>query len=141
MAASRGILLDTGPLVAWLAEDEQSHAWAVEQFRQHDGALITCEAVISEAWFLLRRLPRHLARLRAMLADGVFDLSFHLEDEAAAISALMDRYDDVPMSLADACLVRLSELHPKLPLLTLDADFKVYRRHGRQLIPVICPAR
>jgi predicted nucleic acid-binding protein len=141
MAASRGILLDTGPLVAWLAEDEQFHEWAVEQFQRHDGALITCEAVIGEAWFLLRRLPRHLARLRAMLADGVFDLSFHIEDEATAVSALMDRYNDVPMSLADACLVRLSELHPKLPLVTLDADLKVYRRHGRQFIPIICPAK
>jgi uncharacterized protein len=140
MAARTGILLDTGPLVAYLAEDEQHHVWATEQFRQLDGALITCEAVVSEAWFLLRRLPRHLARLRAMLADGVFDLSFHLEDEAKATSSLMDRYDDVPMSLADACLVRLSELHPKLPLVTLDSDFKVYRRHGRQLIPVIAPA-
>jgi len=140
MAARTGILLDTGPLVAYLAEDEQHHAWATEQFMQLDGALITCEAVVGEAWFLLRRLPRHLARLRAMLADGAFDLSFHLEDEAKATSALMDRYDDVPMSLADACLVRLSELHPKLPLVTLDSDFKVYRRHGRQLIPVIAPA-
>lgn len=140
MAASRDILLDTGPLVAYLAEDEQHHAWATDQFKLLDGALITCEAVVSEAWFLLRRLPRHLSRLRAMLADGVFNLSFHLEDEAAAISALLDRYDDVPMSLADACLVRLSELHPKLPLLTLDSDFKIYRRHGRQLIPVILPA-
>ncbi len=139
MAVSRGILLDTGPLVAYLAKDEQHHAWATGQFQRLDGALITCEAVVSEAWFLLRRLPRHLARLRAMLADSVFDLSFHLEDEAAAISTLMDRYDDVPMSLADACLVRLSELHPKLPLLTLDSDFKVYRRLGRQLIPVIAP--
>lgn len=139
MAVSRGILLDTGPLVAYLAEDEQHHAWATGQFKELEGALITCEAVMSEAWFLLRRLPRHLARLRAMLADGVFDLSFHLEDEAAAISALMARYDDVPMSLADACLVRLSELYPKLPLLTLDSDFKVYRRLGRQLIPVITP--
>jgi uncharacterized protein len=74
-----------------------------------------------------------------MLADGVFDLSFHLEDEAAAIGALMEKYDDVPMSLADACLVRLSELYPKLPLLTLDSDFRVYRRHGRQQIPVIAP--
>ena len=139
MAATRGILLDTGPLVAYLDNDERHHAWATEQFMRHDGPLITCEAVISEGWFLLRRLPHLLGRLRAMLADGVFDLSFHLEDEAKAISALMDRYNDVPMSLADACLVRLSERHPKLPLLTLDSDFKVYRRHGRQLIPVIYP--
>ncbi|MBL9142092.1 MAG: PIN domain-containing protein [Verrucomicrobiaceae bacterium] len=140
MAASQGILLDTGPLVAYLVADEQHHRWATEQFMRHDGPLITCEAVVSESWFLLRHLPRHLAKLRAMLADGIFDLSFHLEDEAASISALMDRYDDVPMSLADACLVRLSELHPKLPLVTLDSDFKIYRRHGRQMIPVISPS-
>lgn len=139
MAANRGIILDTGPLVAYLAADEQYHAWAVEQFEQYDGPVVTCEAVVSEAWFLLRHLPRHLRRLRAMLADGVFDLSFHLQTEGAAVSHLMDRFADVPMSLADACLVRLSELHPRLPLLTLDSDFKVYRRQGRQMIPVIAP--
>lgn len=139
MAASKGLILDAGPLVAYLADDEQHHSWATAQFQQHEGSLVTCEAVVSEAWFLLRHLPRHLRRLRAMLADGVFDLSFHLEDEGAAVARLMDRFDDVPMSLADACLVRLSELHPKLPLLSLNSDFKVYRRHGRQLIPVISP--
>ncbi len=139
MAADSGIILDTGPLVAYLAADEQHHAWATEQFMEHEGPVITCDAVISEAWFLLRRSQRHQKRLRLMLADGVFDLGFHLEDEAAAIAGLMERFDDVPMSLADACLVRLSEKHPKLPLVTLDSDFKIYRRHGRQLIPVISP--
>lgn len=140
MAASLGLLLDTGPLVAYLATDELHHDWATQQFMRHDGPLITCEAVIGEAWFLLRHLPRHLSRLHTMLADGVFDLSFHLADEAPAISALMTRYNDVPMSLADACLVRLSELHPKVPLITLDSDFFIYRRHGRQMIPVISPS-
>lgn len=139
MGASRGVILDTGPLVAYLDSDEHHHEWTTQQFDRLDGRIITCEAVVSEAWFLLRRLPRHLAQLRAMLADGIFDLSFHLEDEAAKVSSLMDRYTSVPMSLADACLVRLSEIHPKLPLLTLDSDFKIYRRHGRQMIPVIAP--
>ncbi len=140
MAGSKsGVILDTGPLVAYLASDEQHHEWATQQFMQYDGPVITCEAVISEAWFLLRHAPRHLSCLQAMLADGVFDLTFHLEDEARSVTTLMDRYDDVPMSLADACLVRLSELHPKLPLLTLDSDFKIYRRHGRQVIAVIAP--
>lgn len=139
MAANSGIILDTGPLVAYLVDDEQHHDWATEQFSLHDGPLVTAEAVISEAWFLLRRTPRHLRQLTQMLADGVFNLSFHLKDEGAAVSALMDRYDNVPMSLADACLVRLSELHPKLPLVTLDSDFKVYRRHGRQFLPVVAP--
>ena len=140
MAASkRGVLLDTGPLVAYLAIDEQHHDWATRQFMEHEGPVVTCEAVISEAWFLLRHARRHLRRLQSMLADGVFDLTFHLSDEAIGVSALMDRYDDVPMSLADACLVRLSELHPTLPLITLDSDFKIYRRNGRQMITVISP--
>ena len=140
MGSNRGIILDTGPLVAYLASDEQHHKWATQQFKSHDGPIITCESVISEAWFLLQHNPAHLGRLRAMLADGVFDLTFHLEDHGSAIGALMDHYHDVPMSLADACLVRLSEIHSKLPLLTLDSDFKIYRRHGRQLIPVISPS-
>lgn len=140
MAGSRvGIILDTGPLVAYLASDELHHDWATRQFMLHDGPIITCEAVISEAWFLLRHAPRHLRRLQSMLADGVFDLGFHLDTESKNVGTLMDRYGDVPMSLADACLVRLSELHPKVPLLTLDSDFKIYRRNGRQVITVIAP--
>lgn len=140
MASSKGgVILDTGPLVAYLASDEQHHEWAVRQLMGHDGPVITCESVISEAWFLLRHAPRHLRRLQAMLSDAVFDLTFHLETEARGICDLMERYHDVPMSLADACLVRLSEMHPKLPLITLDSDFKIYRRHGRGMIPVIAP--
>ncbi len=139
MAKSDGILLDTGPLVAYLASDEQHHAWATEQFRQFTGPLITCEAVLGEAFFLLRKSPRHLKSLRQMLADGAFDLSFHLLDEGLAISRLMDSYHDVPMSLADACLVRLSELHATLPVVTLDSDFRIYRRFGRKQIPFIMP--
>lgn len=134
-----GVILDSGPLVAYLASDEQYHGWATGVFMKLEGPVITCEAVISEAWFLLRHPSRHLRRLQAMLADGVFDLGFHLEDEAVQVRELMDRYENVPMPLADACLVRLSEIHPHIPLVTLDSDFFVYRRHGRQVIHVISP--
>jgi len=139
MAAGDGILLDSGPLVAYLASDERHYDWATQQFSQFKGPLATCEAVISEAFFLLRRSPRHLKSLRAMLTDGVFNLTFHLENEGAAVSALMESYHDVPMSLADACLVRLSEIHARLPVMTLDSDFRIYRRLRRQRIPVIMP--
>ena len=139
MAGTNGILLDAGPLVAYLASDEQHHAWVTEQFQRFNGPILTCETVLSEAFFLLRKSPRHLKSLRHMLQESVFDLSFHLAEEAPAVSALMHSYHDVPMSLADACLVRLSELHPTLPVVTLDSDFTIYRRFGRQRIPVIMP--
>ncbi len=51
----------------------------------------------------------------------------------------MQRYADQPMSFADACLVRMTELHPDSMLITLDGDFRVYRRHGRQAIPLATP--
>ena len=113
--------------------------WAVAQFEALTGALVTCEAVLSEAFFLLRRFPQHRRTLRQMLVDEVFDLSFHLGDESRPVSALMHRYHEVPMSLADACLVRLSELHPKLPVLSTDSDFRIYRRNRRQLIRCLLP--
>ncbi|MEP6686031.1 MAG: hypothetical protein ABJB22_04570 [Verrucomicrobiota bacterium] len=80
-----------------------------------------------------------MATLGVMLTDGVFDLTFSLGKERAFVAGLMERYQDVPMSLADACLVRLSELRPTMSVLTLDADFRIYRRNKRQQIPVICP--
>jgi predicted nucleic acid-binding protein len=133
------VLLDTGPLVAYLNTDDAHHAWACEQFARDSARLVTCEAVLTEAFYLLRRFRPQVAALRVMLADGVFDLTFSLGKERAFVVGLMERYQDVPMSLADACLVRLAELRPSMPVLTLDGDFRIYRRNKRQQIPVIAP--
>lgn len=139
MAAIRSVILDTGPLVAYLDEDEQHHGWACEQFAQIEDVLVTCESVLSEAFFILRTLSRHRATLRRMMGEDFFDLGFSLAKEGSAVAGLMEQYRDVPMSLADACLVRLSELRPAMPVLTLDADFRIYRRNKRQQLPVIAP--
>ena len=133
------ILLDTGPLVAYLNADDAHHSWACEQLARDPARLVTCEAVLTEAFYLLRRHRPQRAALGAMLADGVFDLTFSLGKERAFVAGLMEQYRDVPMSVADACLVRLSELRPAMPVLTLDADFRIYRRNKRQQIPVIAP--
>jgi predicted nucleic acid-binding protein len=133
------VLLDTGPLVAYLNMDDAHHAWACEQLARDSERLVTCEAVLTEAFYLLRRHRPQMAALGVMLADGVFDLTFSLSKERAFVAGLMEQYRDLPMSLADACLVRLSELLPAIPVLTLDADFRVYRRNKRQQIPVIAP--
>ncbi len=70
---------------------------------------------------------------------GVLVVSFALGEEVDTIIRLMKRYANVPMSLADACLVRMTEMHTKSELLTLDSDFKIYRKNGRQVIPTILP--
>ena len=94
---------------------------------------------MSEASFLLRRYAGH-APVLELVARGLLQVRFRLDDEVSAVENLLTRYENVPMSLADACLVRMSEQHDDSAVLTLDRHFSVYRRHGRQVIPTIMPA-
>lgn len=133
------VLLDTGPLVAALANHEKQRSWAQVQFDQLDEPFLTCEAVITEACFLLRGARNAAQAVLEFLARDAIRIVFRLGDEAEAVSVLMARYANVPMSLADACLVRMAEIHPGARILTLDRDFLIYRMHGRQAIPTIMP--
>ncbi len=74
------------------------------------------------------------------LQRGLVKVQFDLGAEVDAVVALMQKYADVPMSLADACLVRMSEIVADPIVLTTDSDFTIYRRHGRQIIPCEMPA-
>ena len=104
--------------------------------------LLTCEAVVVEACFLARRLVRDgQNKVLEIVRRGTLDLSFSLSGEIDQAVRLAKKYSDVPMSLADACLVRLSELHPAGLLLTLDRDFTIYRRSRRQRIPLLSPGK
>ena len=132
-------LLDAGPLVAYLNNRDKWHSWAVKQFSSLRPPLLTCEAVLTEACFLAHRNGGKPAKILQLLRRRVFDVAFDLETEAAALESLMERYADTPMSLADACLVRLSELHRDCRVFTLDSHFQRYRRHGRQLVPLLTP--
>lgn len=134
---SATLVLDTGPLVAMLAPREARHAWATEALRVR-ARVVTCEAVVSEAFFLLRTSERASGALRGMLDDELIELT-PMNAEIRAVKKLMERYASVPMSFADACLVRLSEMLPKAVVATLDSDFRVYRRNGRQVIPLLTP--
>lgn len=131
------LVLDTGPLVALLVPRERHHEWAKEVLRVR-GSVVTCEAVLSEAFFLLRAFDKASRALRGMLADDVLEV-VSLAAEARTITKLMDRYASVPMSFADGCLVRVSELIPRAVVATLDSDFRVYRRNIRQVIPLLMP--
>ncbi len=134
----RSVLLDTGPLVAYFCPADRYHAWAVSQFAAFVAPVTTCEAVLAESGFLLARAGVSPTRILSKLAQGVFHIGLDVEREAAAIAALMQRYADRPMSLADACMVRMAEMQPG-PVCTLDRDFPVYRRHGRQALDLIIP--
>ena len=137
---NREIILDTGPLVALLNSRDPHHRWVSEQWDTIEPPLLTCEAVVVEACFLARRLVRDgQNKVLEIVRRGTLDLSFSLSGEIDAAVRLARKYRDVPMSLADACLVRMSELHPASPILTLDRDFTIYRRHQRQRIPLLSP--
>jgi len=131
------VILDTGPLVALLMPREPRSAWATEALRVN-ATVVSCEAVVCEAFHLLRSSSRATQALRSMLAEDTIHL-ISMANEARPVTKLMERFATVPMSFADACLVRLSELHPRAVIVTLDSDFRVYRRNGRQVIPVLMP--
>ena len=135
------LLVDTGPLVALLDRNDSHHAWAVESLGGLRAPLLTCEAVLTEAAYLLRRIAGGPESAVRLVRTEIVAVAFRLQDESEALSTLMRRYAAVPMSLADACLVRMSELQPDSVLATLDADFRIYRRNGRQVIPLLAPAR
>jgi len=132
--------MDTGPLVAYLHRRDAQHDWALATFENLDPLVITCEPVLSEACFLVARTKLPADRVLEYVVRGGVRIGLQIETELTAIRALMQRYDNVPMSLADACLVRLAEI-TGLPLCTLDSDFAIYRAHGRRALTLITPER
>lgn len=136
----RGALLDTGPLVAYLYRRDAYHEWAVEQFRVMASPFRTCEAVIAEACFLLSRSRLSPARVLALVERGIIRVDFQLGEQAEVLREAMERYSNVPMSLADACLVRLAEM-TEFPICTLDADFEIYRTCRGRALSLIAPPR
>jgi predicted nucleic acid-binding protein len=135
MAAS--VLVDTGFVIALLSRRDRHHKWAVAQSPGLPPPWKTCDAVLSEAFHLLG--SRGGPALSALLHRGAVLLAFDLADELDRVLDLMRKYADVPMSLADACLVRMSETVADPVILTTDADFRIYRRHGRQVVPCVTP--
>jgi predicted nucleic acid-binding protein len=103
--------------------------------------LLVCEPVLTEAAYLLTRQFGTADDLFELLERGLLELAFELHDHRTAVRALMRRYRTTPMSLADACIVRMAELHANRVVWTLDSDFAIYRKNGRQVIPTLRPRR
>ncbi len=133
------VILDTGPLVAFINGRDKYHKWTTRQWSQISPPMLTCEAVLSEACFLLRGIDGGQASVLELLNRGVLKIAFGVSDAVIQIVSLMQKYKNIPMSLADACLVRMAELHTNSPVLTFDDDFKIYRKNPRQVIPILSP--
>ncbi|OGT31065.1 MAG: hypothetical protein A2W28_10750 [Gammaproteobacteria bacterium RBG_16_51_14] len=132
-------IADTGPLVAFLDRREKHHAWVTSQIHVLKSPILVCEPVLVETLFRLVHLPAAQDMLLSMLENGALKIAFQVADHVPQIRMLRKKYLDVPMSLADACLVRMSELFNKHSIFTLDSDFTVYRRYGREALPLIHP--
>ena len=129
-------IADTGFLVAFARKNDQHHAWAVSIAKRVTEPLLTCEAVLAEAAFHLRSVPVVLA----MVGEGLVRLAFECQEHLPQLEALAVRYAERKPDLADLCLIRMSELHPRHGVITIDReDFRVYRRNKREIIPLICP--
>lgn len=136
MAATARIIIDTGPLVGFLDESDQWHAWAKARFAELPSPMLTCEPVLSEASYLLEGQSD---RLFEMIDLGALEIVPLFPAHNTRIRGLLRSYAP-RMQLADACLVRLAELHPAARVLTTDAtDFRVYRRNRTEKIPLILP--
>ncbi len=136
---SSPIIADAGVIVGLIYEKDQWHEWAFEQAKQLAPPFFTCETVITEACYLLQNVRDGEQTILGMIADGFLQIDFRLSDEAASIKSLMKKYENVPMSLADACLVRMSEKIENSIVFTTDGDFHIYRKKGKRKIDLITP--
>jgi len=130
-------IADTGLLVALVRENDQYHDWAAEVAEQISWPVLTCEAVLAETAFHLHSSQDMLRMLR----DKIVRVAFDCESEIEHLYDLAERYADRSPDLADLCLIRMSELFPRHSIVTVDSDFKVYRRNKREVIPILSPPR
>ena len=136
---AKTVVIDSGAIVAALRRRDQHHAWARAHLEAETVPFITCEAVISESFFLLERARGGKEALCGLLDRSIIAVDFPFTDQLAETLRLVRRYHDTPMSFADACLVRMAEQIQEAVVFTTDSDFRTYRKNGRQTIPLIIP--
>lgn len=132
-------IADSGVIVALIDKREQFHEWAATQAKNLPVPFLTCEAVVSESCFLLRNVFDGQKTVLTLISKGILQIDFSLANEVEAVQTLINKYKDVPMSFADACLVRMSELIDNSVVFTLDSDFHIYRKNGKRKIDLIIP--
>lgn len=129
-------IADTGFLVAFANRNDEHHEWAVRVAGRVTEPPLTCEAVLAETAFHLG----DAALVLRMVSDGLVAIRFPCEEHLPPLAALAKRFADRTPDLADLCLIRMSELHPRHSVITVDrAEFKIYRRNKREAIPLLTP--
>ena len=129
-------IADTGFLVAFANRNDRYHSWAVNIARAVTEPLLTCEAVLAETAFHLQSVSLVLA----MVSEGLIEIAFDCRSQFDQLAALANRYSDRNPDLADLCLIRMSEIHQRHNVITVDrSDFRIYRRNRHEAIPLICP--
>jgi predicted nucleic acid-binding protein len=139
VTAPESTLVDAGPIVALLVAEDTHHDWARHVWERLEPPLLTCEAVLSEAQFLVTRFGGNPRAVLQFVERGVVRVPFGVQIEVTRLLELQQAYRSLPMSLADACLVRMAEQSQRCRVVTTDSHFRIYRRNGRQLIPVLMP--
>jgi len=134
---ARSVLADAGFVVALLSSRDNHHEWAMMQASEYPPPWSTCEAVLSEAFHLLGE--RGATNLGALLRRRALLVTFELAENVEPVVRLIEKYANIPMGLADACLVRMTETLADPIVLTTDEDFRLYRRHSRQVVPCVAP--
>ncbi|MGA9069545.1 MAG: PIN domain-containing protein [Terracidiphilus sp.] len=134
------VLLDSSVIVALLDKREQYHEQCVRVVEELEQPLATCEAVLSESCFLLKKIPHAADRILDNVEEGIFQIPFQLTRSTASVYDILRKYHDLPVSFADACLVQMADELDTGDILTLDGDFMHYRwrktRRFRMLIPL-----
>lgn len=134
------IIVDSGPLVALLSPRDRTHEWCLSQIETFEEPLVTCDAVLSEAFFLLKRhADRGSEELMEMIRRGLVRSMFSFSEKEDRILSIMKKYAKLPTSFADSCLVAMAEQFKNAKVWTLDSDFRIYRKIDRRLIPLISP--
>jgi predicted nucleic acid-binding protein len=132
-------IIDTGPLIAFFDRSERYHQWVTDRINEVEMPLLVCEPVLVEATYLLKRNSRTRDFLFELIQDGALKVAFRIEEHVGAVRKLLQKYRDTPISLADACIVVMAEIHGSHSVLTLDSDFLIYRKSDRRPLPLIYP--
>lgn len=133
------IILDTGPLVAFLDKREACHSWVVRMFKDLHPPFLICEPILTEVCFLLQHQSEGIEHVQRWLDIGYLQIAFQIKGQSERIFTLLQKYRDLPMSVADASLVMMIENGIGDRVLTLDSHFRIYRHSGRRIVPLLMP--